>query len=102
MKLRVSSRAQRETDRIDAWWRKNRPAAPTLFLRELVYVVELSLHSPTLGTAYEAEQFNGPVRRVLLERSLPPVLRPARRRTRHPLRLGRSPKTRPEAVAFSP
>lgn len=69
MKLRVSSRAQRETDRIDAWWRKNRPAAPTLFLRELVYVVELLLHSPTLGTAYDAEQFDGPVRRVILERS---------------------------------
>ncbi|HKO53707.1 MAG TPA: hypothetical protein VJV79_38625 [Polyangiaceae bacterium] len=69
MKLRVSSRAQRETDRIDAWWRRNRPAAPSLFLRELVYVVELLLHSPTLGTAYEAEHFDGPVRRVLLERS---------------------------------
>ena len=36
-KLRVSNRAQRETDRTDAWWRKNRPAAPDLFLRELVY-----------------------------------------------------------------
>jgi plasmid stabilization system protein ParE len=69
VKLRVSSRAQRETDRIDAWWRKNRPAAPSLFLRELVYVVELLLHSPTLGTGYEAEHFDGPVRRVLLERS---------------------------------
>jgi len=58
VKLRVSSRAQRETDRIDGWWRKNRPAAPTLFLRELVCVVELLLHSPTLGTAYEAEHFH--------------------------------------------
>ena len=69
MKLRVSNRAQRETDRIDAWWRKKRPAAPDLFLRELVYVVELLMHSPTLGTAYEAEHFDGPVHRVLLERS---------------------------------
>ena len=49
--------------------RKRRAAAPDLFLRELVYVVELLLHSPTLGTAYDAEHFDGPVRRVLLERS---------------------------------
>ena len=69
MKLRVSARAQRETDRTDAWWRKNRPAAPDLFLRELVYVVELLMHSPTLGTAYEAEHFEGAVHRVPLERS---------------------------------
>ena len=69
MRLRVSGRAQRETDRIDAWWRKKRPAAPDLFLRELVYVVELLMHSPTLGMAYKAEHFDGPVRRVLLDRS---------------------------------
>jgi hypothetical protein len=69
VKLRVAARAQRETNRIDAWWRKNRGAAPDLFLREVVYVVELLMHAPTLGNAYEAEHFDGPVRRVLLERS---------------------------------
>lgn len=69
MKLRVAARAQRETDRIDAWWRKNRSAAPDLFLREVVYITELLTHVATLGTKYEAEHFDGPVRRVLLERS---------------------------------
>ena len=65
MNLRVSGRAQRETDRTDAWWRKNRPAVPDLFLRELVYVVELLMHSPTLGMAYEAEHLtNRPDRRL--------------------------------------
>jgi plasmid stabilization system protein ParE len=69
VKLRVSARAQRETDVTDAWWRKHRPSAPDLFLRELVYVIELLMHAPRLGTPYEAEHFDGPVRRVLLERS---------------------------------
>jgi plasmid stabilization system protein ParE len=69
VKLRVSARAQREADRIDAWWRENRPSAPDLFARELVYFVELLLDVPTLGTAYEAEHFDGPVRKVVLERT---------------------------------
>ena len=42
---------------------------PPCFCGNLVYVVELLMHSPTLGAAYEAQHFDGPVRRVLLERS---------------------------------
>lgn len=35
VKLRLPEDAQQDIERIDAWWRENRPAAPLLFLHEL-------------------------------------------------------------------
>ena len=52
MKLRVTPRAQREIDRIDAWWRKNRPASPSLFIEETIKAIEQALAAPLLGKRY--------------------------------------------------
>jgi plasmid stabilization system protein ParE len=35
VKLRIGKRAQQQADKIEAWWGKKRPAAPTLFTDEL-------------------------------------------------------------------
>jgi len=69
VKIRVSRRAQRETDRHDAWWRANRPGAPDLLIRELLHVLELLDLNPNLGVPYDAAHFDGPVRRVLMKRT---------------------------------
>jgi hypothetical protein len=50
MKVVLSRRAELQAERIDAWWRENRPAAPDLFertLSELVTLLETS--GVTLG-----------------------------------------------------
>lgn len=69
MKIRVSSRAQREADRHDAWWRANRPGAPDLLIRELLHVLELLEGNPNLGAPYDAKHFEAPVRRVLMKKT---------------------------------
>ena len=69
MKIRVSGRAQREGDRHDAWWRAHRPAAPDLLIRELLHVLELLRDNPHLGALYDADHFEGPVRRVLMKKT---------------------------------
>ena len=69
MKIRVSTRAQRETDRHDAWWRANRPAAPDLLIHELLHVIELLETNPNLGVPYESAHFEGPVRRILMKKA---------------------------------
>ena len=69
MKIRVSSRAQREADRHDAWWRANRPAAPNLLIHELLNVLDLLEKNPSLGVPYDAKHFEGPVRRVLMKKT---------------------------------
>jgi hypothetical protein len=35
VKVELSAEAQAQVDRIDAWWRENRQAAPNLFAEEL-------------------------------------------------------------------
>lgn len=69
MKIRVSGRARREADRHDAWWRTNRPNTPDLLVRELLDLIELLQDNPNIGAVYDATHFDGPVRRVLLEKT---------------------------------
>jgi plasmid stabilization system protein ParE len=69
VKIRVSGRAQREANRHDAWWRANRPDAPDLLIRELLHVLDLLEDNPNLGALYDAEHFEGPVRRVLMKKT---------------------------------
>jgi plasmid stabilization system protein ParE len=49
--------------------RANRPNAPDLLVRELLHVIELLQDNPNLGALYDATHFDGPVRRVLMEKT---------------------------------
>ena len=66
MKVRVSARARREADRAESWWRANRPSSVNLFTRELLDVLDRLRERPDVGTLYEAERFEAPVRRILM------------------------------------
>ncbi len=51
MKVVFSRRADRDVDRVDAWWRQNRPYAPELFEHELADAVSrLETPGVMLGT----------------------------------------------------
>ena len=50
---------------IDNWWRKNRPAAPDLFLSELSESFELIAGAPQIGRLYRQSPVHG-ARRLLL------------------------------------
>jgi plasmid stabilization system protein ParE len=64
VKLRLSEDAQQDIERIDAWWRENRPAAPLLFLQELRDAIEQIEIHPESGTPYKTAQKT--YRRVVL------------------------------------
>lgn len=64
MKVELSAEAQ--VDRIDAWWRENRTAAPDLFSEELEAALRMLRESPALAVQYAAKPS---VRRLLLRRT---------------------------------
>lgn len=68
--LRVvfARRATRDVERIDAWWRENRPAAPDLFVDEVRRAVMILALNPHLGTPAASPRTPG-LRRALLERT---------------------------------
>jgi plasmid stabilization system protein ParE len=69
VKLEISKRAHRQIERIQAWWVKQRPVAPSLFLDELA-AAECQLRAtPELGSIYNTEHTTGTVRRVLLPKT---------------------------------
>jgi plasmid stabilization system protein ParE len=63
--VRFARRALRDVDRIDMWWRDNRPAAPDLFSEELEDALSLLATAPTIGAPYDAPT-RRPTRRLLL------------------------------------
>jgi plasmid stabilization system protein ParE len=67
VKLRLSEDAQQDIERIDAWWRENRPAAPLLFLQELRDAIEQIETHPESGTPYKTAQKT--YRRVVLPKT---------------------------------
>jgi hypothetical protein len=69
MKVVLSKRADLQAERIDAWWREHRPAAPDLFERTLSELVTLLATSGvTLGRPRRAR--NGKLLyRVLMEKT---------------------------------
>jgi plasmid stabilization system protein ParE len=67
-RLEIAPRAERQIRRIQAWWRVNRPAAPTLFAEELADALESVTALPSQGTTYR-ELGGVPIRRLLLHRS---------------------------------
>ena len=68
MKTRLTAPARQQADRIDRWWRENRPAARDLFARELAEARALLAATPEADSPY-AERQGVLVRRVLLPRS---------------------------------
>ena len=65
MALIVSPEAEEQIAEIDAWWRRNRPASPTLFVDELAAALDLILVMPKAGRRYRLPGEPGP-RRLLL------------------------------------
>jgi plasmid stabilization system protein ParE len=66
--VEISKRARRQIERIQAWWVKERPAAPGLFLEELATVDRILRTSPELGSIY-AEHASRTVRRVVMPKT---------------------------------
>lgn len=52
MKVELSAEAQAQVDRIDAWWRENRGAAPNLFAEELEVALRTLAETPALAVRY--------------------------------------------------
>ena len=68
MKTRFTSPAQRHADKIDRWWRENRPATRDLFARELEEARKRIEQTPGIGTVYIERQGTS-VLRVLLSKT---------------------------------
>lgn len=66
MKVELSDEAQVQVQRIDAWWRENRPAASDLFADELEQALRALEGAPGLGVRYEPRPG---VRRLLLRQT---------------------------------
>ena len=67
MRVELSEEAQAQVRTIDAWWRKNRPAAPDLSVTELERALTTLEETPTLGARYVVGEKS--VRRLLLRRT---------------------------------
>jgi plasmid stabilization system protein ParE len=52
----------------DTWWRKNRPASPELFFRELTGATDLLADAPEVGRRYLEASMPG-LRRLLLPKT---------------------------------
>ena len=68
MKLQVAERAQRQADKLDAWWAENRPAAPRLFASELEEVLRLICESSVVGIRWPTPR-RPALRRILMPRT---------------------------------
>lgn len=66
MRVELSAEAEAQVQRIDSWWRENRPGAPDLFTNELEAALLALELVPTPGARYEPKP---PVRRLLLRRT---------------------------------
>ena len=64
MRVELSPRAREQVQRIDGWWRENRPAASTLFADELAVALGRLEAEESLGIRYPYPLFE--VRRFLL------------------------------------
>jgi plasmid stabilization system protein ParE len=65
LQIRTTPEADAQVRAIDEWWRRNRRAAPDLFLAELAAAFELIAHAPKVGRVYRRSPVPG-IRRVLL------------------------------------
>ncbi len=70
MTLRLTPRALAEAKRIKTWWRRNRPAAPSMFDQEFAAALDRIAQLPGVGKLYVEGDLDVPVRRVLLPKTL--------------------------------
>jgi plasmid stabilization system protein ParE len=68
VKLEISEPAELDIDRIDAWWRRNRDRR-NLFRDELLAALDHIERTPELGTLYETDEWDIPVRYVQLKKT---------------------------------
>ena len=61
--LRTTDIADAHAQKIHAWWREHRPAAPDLFLTELEQTLQLLSGMPGIGVSYRG------IRRILMRRA---------------------------------
>jgi len=66
VKVELAAEAQAQVDRIDAWWRENRQAAPDLFAEELGKALRALAETPAAAVRYGPKPS---VRRMLLKRT---------------------------------
>lgn len=64
----LAREAVAQSQRIDSWWRENRPAAPELFAAELADALRLLEQSPQAGRRYRKAPAPS-IRRLQLRRS---------------------------------
>ena len=68
MKLRIGKRAQRQADKIEAWWVEHRPAAPTLFTDELAWTFQHLCQRSSAGVRWPTSR-RPMLRRILMPRT---------------------------------
>jgi plasmid stabilization system protein ParE len=68
VKTRLAGPARQQATNFHRWWRKNRPASPDLFARELEAARKFIANTPELGTVY-VERHGTVVRRVLMPKT---------------------------------
>lgn len=68
MKVRFLGRSATQAREVDAWWRENRDAAPSLFADELTDALRLLKKIPLIGAPYAPMAKDG-IRRLLLRRT---------------------------------
>ena len=65
--VKVTRRAEREIEKADRWWRRNREAAPDALREELRNALRLIAAQPSIGARAESTKLPG-VRRIHLSR----------------------------------
>lgn len=68
VRIVVAPEAEQQVRTIEAWWRKERPAAPSLFVEELAAAFALLGEAPQAGRRYKHPTLSD-VRRILLRSS---------------------------------
>jgi plasmid stabilization system protein ParE len=68
LNVRTTPEADDHVRAIDEWWRRNRTAAPSLFLDDLAAAFTLIASAPNVGHPYRRSPVGG-TRRILLARS---------------------------------
>jgi plasmid stabilization system protein ParE len=67
LRVTISARAAAEVRKADAWWAKNRPAAPSAVAVDFSEAIALLAQQPGLGATYVGNRVAG-VRRLFLNR----------------------------------
>jgi plasmid stabilization system protein ParE len=67
LRVRITVRAADEVDRADAWWRDNRPAAPSAIREDLHRTLSILAVQPGIGQRVANARLAG-VRRIHIDR----------------------------------